>query len=150
MSRLHVAIVGGSGYAGGELARLLLFHPLVELAQVASGSHAGHYLHSTHPNLRKLSSLRFCHPDDLTSCDVLFLCLPHGTAAREIERYRALAPRLIDLSGDFRLRSAGLYEEWYGEPHRAHHPDARELHRNVHRGKDAGWKTHALWPRCPG
>jgi N-acetyl-gamma-glutamyl-phosphate/LysW-gamma-L-alpha-aminoadipyl-6-phosphate reductase len=63
--------------------------------------------------------LRFCHPDDLTSCDLLFLCLPHGLAAREIERYRVVAPRIIDLSADFRLRSARLYEQWYGEPHRA-------------------------------
>ena len=121
MKRLRVAIIGGSGYTGGELARLLLFHPQVELAQIASSSHAGHYLHSVHPNLRKLSSLRFCHPDDLTSCDMLFLCLPHGLAAREIERYRAVAPRVIDLSADFRLRSAGLYEQWYGEPHCASH-----------------------------
>jgi [amino group carrier protein]-6-phospho-L-2-aminoadipate/5-phospho-L-glutamate reductase len=117
MKRLRVAIIGGSGYTGGELARLLLFHPQVELAQVASSNHAGHYLHSAHPNLRKLSSLRFCHPDDLTSYDILFLCLPHGLASREIERYRELAPRVIDLSADFRLRSAGLYEQWYGEPH---------------------------------
>jgi LysW-gamma-L-alpha-aminoadipyl-6-phosphate/LysW-L-glutamyl-5-phosphate reductase len=121
MKRLRVAMIGGSGYTGGELARLLLFHPQVELAQIASSSHAGHYLHSVHPNLRKLSALRFCHPDDLTSCDLLFLCLPHGLAAREIERYRAVAPRVIDLSADFRLRSAGLYAQWYGEPHCASH-----------------------------
>jgi N-acetyl-gamma-glutamyl-phosphate/LysW-gamma-L-alpha-aminoadipyl-6-phosphate reductase len=117
VSGLQVAIVGGSGYTGGELARLLLFHPQVELAQVASSSHAGHYLYSVHPNLRKLSSLRFCRPDDLTSCDLLFLCLPHGMSAREIERYRGIAPRIIDLSADFRLRSARLYEHWYSEPH---------------------------------
>ncbi len=121
MSRLRVAIAGGSGYAGGELARLLLFHPQVELTQVASNSHAGQYMHSVHPNLRKLSLLRFCHPDELTSCDMLFLCLPHGMSAREIERYRAIAPRVIDLSADFRLHSAGLYERWYGEPHCASH-----------------------------
>jgi len=52
---------------------------------------------------------------------MLFLCLPHGLAAREIERYRLVAPRVIDLSADFRLRSAGLYEQWYGEPHCASH-----------------------------
>jgi N-acetyl-gamma-glutamyl-phosphate/LysW-gamma-L-alpha-aminoadipyl-6-phosphate reductase len=116
MNRLRVAIAGGSGYAGGELARLLLFHPQVELTQVASSSHAGHYLQSVHPNLRKLSSLRFCHPDELVSCDLLFLSLPHGISGREIERYRAIAPRIIDLSADFRLRSAELYAQWYGEP----------------------------------
>jgi N-acetyl-gamma-glutamyl-phosphate/LysW-gamma-L-alpha-aminoadipyl-6-phosphate reductase len=117
VSGLQVAIVGGSGYTGGELARLLLFHPQVELTQVTSSSHAGHYLYSVHPNLRKLSSLRFCRPDDLTSCDLLFLCLPHGMSSREIERYRGIAPRIIDLSADFRLRSARLYEHWYNEPH---------------------------------
>jgi len=117
MNRQRVAIVGGSGYTGGELARLLLFHPYVELTQVASNSHAGRYLHSVHPNLRKISTLRFSHPDDLTSCDILFLCLPHGVTASEIERYRSIAPRIIDLSADFRLRSSALYEEWYGVPH---------------------------------
>ena len=69
---IRAAIVGGSGYTGGELARLLLFHPHVELTQVASSSHAGQYLHSVHPNLRKLAPIRFCHPDDLSSCDVVF------------------------------------------------------------------------------
>jgi N-acetyl-gamma-glutamyl-phosphate/LysW-gamma-L-alpha-aminoadipyl-6-phosphate reductase len=117
MNRLRVAIAGASGYTGGELARLLLFHPQVELTRVASSSHAGQYLHSMHPNLRRVSSLRFCHPGDLTSCDLLFLCLPHGASATEIERYRALAPRVIDLAADFRLRSAELYAQWYGEPH---------------------------------
>ena len=135
MNRLRVAIAGGSGYVGGELARLLLFHPQVELTQVASSSHAGHYLHSVHPNLRRQCSLRFCHPDDLTLSDVLFLCLPHGTSAREIERYQNIAPRIIDLSADFRLRSAALYEQWYGEVHPAPHLLAEavyglpELHR---------------------
>jgi N-acetyl-gamma-glutamyl-phosphate/LysW-gamma-L-alpha-aminoadipyl-6-phosphate reductase len=119
MNRLRVAIVGGSGYTGGELARLLLFHPYVELTQVASSSHAGQYLHSVHPNLRKLSTLRLCHPDDLTSCDIVFLCLPHGVSSETIERYRGIAPRVIDLSADFRLRSASLYEQWYGAPHPA-------------------------------
>ncbi len=117
MSRLRVAIVGGSGYTGGELARLLLFHPQVEVTQIASSSHAGRYVQSVHPNLRKLCALRFCHPDDLTSCDLALLCLPHGVSAGAIERYRGLAPRIIDLAADFRLRSAALYEQWYGENH---------------------------------
>ena len=117
MSTIRVAIVGGSGYTGGELIRLFLFHPHVEIVQVASSSHAGQYVHSTHPNLRKLSTLRFCHPDDLTSCDLVFLCQPHGASSHEIERYRAIAPRVIDLSADFRLRSPELYQQWYGEMH---------------------------------
>lgn len=119
MSRVRVAIVGGSGYTSGELLRLLLFHPQVEITQVASGSRAGHFVHSTHPNLRKLTTLRYCHPNDLTACDVLFLCLPHGASSQEIERYRSLASRVIDLSGDFRLRSPELYQRWYGHEHAA-------------------------------
>lgn len=117
MSHLRVAIAGGSGYTGGELARLLLFHPQVELTQIASSSQTGKYVQNSHPNLRKLCSLRFCHPDDLTSCDSLYLCLPHGVSSKEIERYKAIAPRIIDLSADFRLHSAALYERWYGETH---------------------------------
>jgi LysW-gamma-L-alpha-aminoadipyl-6-phosphate/LysW-L-glutamyl-5-phosphate reductase len=117
MSRIRVSIVGGSGYTGGELIRLLLFHPQVEIAQIASGSRAGQFVHSSHPNLRKLCTLRFCHPDDLTACDVLFLCLPHGASASTFERYRGLAPRVIDLSADFRLRDAALYQRWYGAAH---------------------------------
>ncbi|GAC1649320.1 MAG: N-acetyl-gamma-glutamyl-phosphate reductase [Ktedonobacteraceae bacterium] len=119
MNTIRVAIVGGSGYTGGELIRLLLFHPYVELVQVASSSHAGQYVHSTHPNLRKICSLRFCHPDDLTLCDLVFLCLPHGASLQQIERYRELAPRVIDLSADFRLRSPHLYQQWYGASHPA-------------------------------
>jgi N-acetyl-gamma-glutamyl-phosphate/LysW-gamma-L-alpha-aminoadipyl-6-phosphate reductase len=136
MNTLRVAIVGGSGYTGGELIRLLLFHPHVEIVQVASSSHAGQYVHSTHPNLRKLCTLRFCHPDDLTSCDLVFLCQPHGISSQQIERYQALAPRVIDLSADFRLRSPELYQQWYGASHSAASLQAQavyglpELHRS--------------------
>ncbi|EFH90203.1 N-acetyl-gamma-glutamyl-phosphate reductase [Ktedonobacter racemifer] len=119
MNRIRATIVGGSGYTGGEVARLLLFHPEVELAQVVSSSRAGQYLHSAHPNLRGLSTLRFSHPDDLMPCDVLFLCLPHGATMGEIARYRQLAPRVIDLSADFRLRDPQLYQRWYGNAHQA-------------------------------
>jgi N-acetyl-gamma-glutamyl-phosphate/LysW-gamma-L-alpha-aminoadipyl-6-phosphate reductase len=118
-ARIRVGIVGGSGYTGGELIRLLLFHPQVEITQVASASRPGHFVHSTHPNLRKLTMLRYCHPDDLTQCDVLFLCLPHGNSQENIAHYRSLATRVIDLSGDFRLRSAALYRRWYGHEHKA-------------------------------
>jgi N-acetyl-gamma-glutamyl-phosphate/LysW-gamma-L-alpha-aminoadipyl-6-phosphate reductase len=135
VSRIRVAIVGGSGYTGGELIRLLLFHPQVELTQVASSSRAGHFVHSAHPNLRKLTAMRFCHTDDLTACDVVFLCLPHGMSAGAIERYQTLASRVIDLSADFRLRSPELYQRWYGHEHQAPHLLAEaiyglpELHR---------------------
>lgn len=136
MSPVRASIVGGSGYTGGELIRLLLSHPCVEIAQVASGSHGGQYVHSAHPNLRKFGgALRFCHPDDLEPCDALFLALPHGAASENIEQYLALAPHVIDLSADFRLHSESLRRRWYGEelPRPDHLPQAvyglPELHR---------------------
>lgn len=117
MSQLRVSIVGGSGYTAGELLRILLFHPRVEISQVASHSCAGQYISSTHPNLRGVTTLCYCRPDDLTTCDLLFLCLPHGQSARHIAQYRELAPRVIDLAADFRLRSPELYQRWYGHEH---------------------------------
>lgn len=116
---IRASIVGGSGYTGGELLRLLHFHPQVEVQQITSREHAGAYVHSVHPNLRDVSRLQFIHPDQLEPCDLLFLALPHGTAARSIEHYAALAPRIIDLSADFRLGSAAHYAQWYGESHPA-------------------------------
>jgi LysW-gamma-L-alpha-aminoadipyl-6-phosphate/LysW-L-glutamyl-5-phosphate reductase len=116
---LRVSIVGASGYTGGEVLRLLLFHPGVEIAQVTSESHAGEYIHQQHPNLRKRTQLQFVSQAALQPCDLLFLALPHGEAQKYIERYQALAPRIIDLSADFRLRDAALYQRWYGEPHKA-------------------------------
>lgn len=116
---IRASIVGGSGYTGGELLRLLLDHPQVEVAQVTSRSRLGEYVYQTHPNLRKRTQLQFCDPQTLHPCDVLFLALPHGQAQGEIDRYAALAERLIDLSADFRLRSAEAYQRWYGHPHAA-------------------------------
>jgi LysW-gamma-L-alpha-aminoadipyl-6-phosphate/LysW-L-glutamyl-5-phosphate reductase len=116
---LSVGIVGGSGYTGGELLRLLHFHSHVTVTQVTSRENATHYVHSVHPNLRNVSHLQFIHPDALQPCDVLFLCLPHGTASRHIEKYSALAPVIIDLSADFRLNNSDEYARWYGEAHPA-------------------------------
>ena len=116
---LRVSIVGASGYTGGELLRLLLFHPAVEIAQATSESHAGEFIHQQHPNLRKRTQLQFVSRGALQPCDLLFLALPHGEAQKHIDHYLALAPRVIDLSADFRLRDAGLYRRWYGEDHHA-------------------------------
>ena len=125
---IRAGIVGGSGYTGGELLRLLHFHPQVEVTQITSREQAGRYVHAVHPNLRGVSRLKFIHPDALVDCDLLFLALPHGTAARHIERYAGLAPKLIDLSADFRLDCAATYEKYYGEPH----PAPRWLYRFVY------------------
>ena len=119
MTQLRVSIVGASGYAGGELLRLLLGHPNVEVAQVTSESQTGKYVHSVHPNLRGRTSLAFCQAQDVQACDVLFLALPHGEAMQRIERWAQLAPRIVDLSADFRLRDPADYPRWYGQAHAA-------------------------------
>ncbi len=116
---VRAVIVGGSGYTGGELLRLLTAHPQVEVVQVTSRSNLGAYVYQVHPNLRKLTGLKFSDPDQLEEADVLFLALPHGQAQHKIEPYAAAAPYIVDLSADFRLRSAQEYQRWYGTPHAA-------------------------------
>ena len=121
MTRLRVSIVGASGYTGGELLRLLLFHPNVEAAQATSESKAGEYIYQRHPNLRKRTQLQFVRQQALEPCDVLFLALPHGETQKKIEQYLKLAPKIVDLSADFRLKDPALYKRWYGEDHAAPH-----------------------------
>lgn len=116
---IHASILGGSGYTGGELLRLLLAHPEVEVVQATSQKHLGEYVYQTHPNLRKQSRLKFCSPDDLAPCDVLFLAMPHGNAQHYIDHYDSFAGSIIDLSADFRLEDPQNYEKWYGTPHAA-------------------------------
>jgi N-acetyl-gamma-glutamyl-phosphate/LysW-gamma-L-alpha-aminoadipyl-6-phosphate reductase len=114
---INVSIVGGSGYSGGELLRLLSFHPEVSVQQVTSERLAGRFVHSVHPNLRGVTRLKFVSIDELVPCDLLFLCLPHGSAVERIEAMKGLAPKIVDLSADFRLADPALYETWYHKPH---------------------------------
>ena len=119
MDRIRTAIVGASGYTGGELLRILLGHPSVEVTQATSERLAGKPVVLAHPNLRGRTDLRFTSLSSLASCDVLFLCLPHGTTARQFDTLAQHAPRIIDLSADFRLKDTAAYEKWYGGPHPA-------------------------------
>ncbi len=114
-----VSIIGGSGYGGGELLRLLLAHQHVKVKQVTSRSHLGEYVYQVHPNLRKRTQLKFSDPAALEPVDVLFLAQPHGQAQHKIKEFANLAPKIIDLSADFRLRDLALYEKWYSENHTA-------------------------------
>jgi N-acetyl-gamma-glutamyl-phosphate/LysW-gamma-L-alpha-aminoadipyl-6-phosphate reductase len=116
---LTVGIVGASGYTGGEAFRILLRHPGVQVVQATSESNAGHFVYTIHPNLRKQSQLKFISINDLKPCDVLFLCLPHGSAMRRIGQLENLATKIIDLSADFRLRNPDDYPLWYDHPHEA-------------------------------
>ncbi|HNO76999.1 MAG TPA: N-acetyl-gamma-glutamyl-phosphate reductase [Phycisphaerae bacterium] len=117
MSKLTVSIAGGSGYAGGEALRLLLFHPHVSVKQVSSERNAGTRVSRLHPNLRSVTDLAFCTLDDLEPCDVLLICLPHGEGIARIDAFTKLADRVIDLSADFRLNDASAYKKWYGREH---------------------------------
>ena len=115
--KTSVSILGASGYAGGELLRLLLDHPNVTVQQVTSERNAGSFVHFTHPNLRGRTKLQFVSAADLEPCDVLVTGLPHGSAMQRIDDFVALAPRIVDMSADFRLRNADDYVTWYGKPH---------------------------------
>ena len=112
----RVSILGGSGYGGGEMLRLLLGHPKVEVGQVTSRGLAGKPVTRVHPNLRGTTTLKFSDPADLEPCDVLILALPHGEASARWSELEGLAERFIDLSADFRLDSEEAYERYYG-PH---------------------------------
>lgn len=118
---IKAAIVGASGYAGGELLRLLLSHPHVEVTQITSETYAGEFAHFVHPNLRGSTNLKFSRLAELEPCDLLFTALPHGAAWSRIEEFAALAQRIVDLSGDFRLRNPQDYVRWY--EHKHPHPE---------------------------
>ncbi|PZN03554.1 MAG: N-acetyl-gamma-glutamyl-phosphate reductase, partial [Bacillota bacterium] len=121
---VRVAVLGASGYAGGELVRLLVRHPRVELVAVAGSSRAGEPMATVFPHLRGIVDLDLADAarpalwDELEP-DLVFLALPHGQAAELLGRVFAAAAnrgvRVIDLSGDLRLPAA-LYEPWYGRP----------------------------------
>jgi len=116
MKKTTVSIIGGSGYVGGELLRLLLQHPYVEVQQVTSERFAGQFIKSVHPNLR-VYPLKFSSVDDLKKVDVLFLCLPHGESMKRITNVRSKTITIIDSSADFRLNDPSDYEKWYGFIH---------------------------------
>ncbi|MGC9468145.1 MAG: N-acetyl-gamma-glutamyl-phosphate reductase [Anaerolineae bacterium] len=157
---IKAAIVGASGYAGGELLRLLLAHPEVEVAQITSETYAGQFAYFVHPNLRGHTTLQFTPLSELQPCDLLFMALPHGTAWDQIDTYAGMADRIIDLSGDFRLRNPTDYDKWY--EHRHPHPQwlkrfvygLPELHREELTGAkyvsgvgcNATVTILALWP----
>jgi len=157
---IRASIVGASGYAGGELLRILLFHPEVEVVQITSETYAGQFAYFVHPNLRGQTKLQFTSVAGLEPCDLLFLALPHGTAWARIDEFSAMADRIVDLSGDFRLSNPADYDRWYGHPHP--HPEwlekfvygLPELHREEMAGAkyvsgvgcNATVTNLALWP----
>src|SRR5581483_918094 len=115
--RFKAAVIGGSGYGGAELIRRLLLHPDVELVRVASIDSIGEPLASVHPNLEGQTDLVFENlppADAATGMDVVLLGLPHKVSAKVMPDLMASGARVVDLSGDFRLRDPAVYKKYYG------------------------------------
>ncbi len=118
---MKAAIVGGSGYVGGELLRLLLRHPEVEVAQVTSESMAGKAVTRAHPNLRKATDLVFAPLSQLRPADVTFVASPHGETMDRMPELLSTGGIVVDLSADHRLKDPQEYPRYY---HRDHpHPE---------------------------
>ncbi len=137
---MKAAIVGGSGYVGGELLRLALGHPDLEVAQVSSDRHAGRPVARVHPNLRKRTELVFVPHEKIRPADVTFVAVPHRSAMARMPEWIASGGIVVDLSADHRLKDPGKYPEFYGVEHP--HPEllaksvygVPELHRDALRG----------------
>jgi N-acetyl-gamma-glutamyl-phosphate reductase len=120
-SRLRIGVVGGTGYAGAELLRILAQHPLAEVSSITSRADAGLRVDTLFPNLRKRIDGVFRAPADaaLEKCDAVFFATPHGVAMKLAPVLLDAGVRVIDLSADFRLRDVAVWERWYGHQHTA-------------------------------
>ncbi len=116
---IKAGIVGGTGYTGVELLRLLAQHPDVELKVITSRSEAGKPVSDLFPNLRGHLDLAFSEPsaDSLKQCDVVFSATPNGVAMKTARELVDAGVRIIDLAADFRLKDSKVWEKWYGMPH---------------------------------
>ncbi|MBU0751413.1 MAG: N-acetyl-gamma-glutamyl-phosphate reductase [Gammaproteobacteria bacterium] len=118
---IKVGIVGGTGYTGVELLRLLAQHPEVELAAITSRGEAGTAVADMFPSLRGRVSLKFTDPKDapLDRCDVVFFATPNGVAMQQTRTLLDAGVRVIDLAADFRIKDIAVWEKWYGMTHAA-------------------------------
>ena len=116
---IKVGIVGGTGYTGVELMRLLAVHPQVRLQAITSRSSAGTAVADEYPNLRGIVDLDFSVPDmdAYRDCDLVFFATPNATAMKEAETLLSAGIKMIDLAADFRIKDIPLWEKWYGEKH---------------------------------
>ncbi len=114
----RIGIIGGTGYTGGELARLLCRHPGIEIAAMTSRQNAGRPVSEVHPYLKGYVDLAFTERiSDTKDLDLVFVATPHGVAMSEVPPLLEQGVKAIDLSGDYRLRDPELYEKWYGHQH---------------------------------
>ena len=112
---MKIGVVGASGYAGGELLRLLAFHPHFEVTAITAHSNAGELITSVHPQLQSYAGKKFSAfaPSDFASCDLIFLALPHGESAKVIAQLPTTS-KIVDLGADYRLESAEKWSKYYG------------------------------------
>lgn len=117
--KIKVGIVGGTGYTGVELLRLLALHPQVELTAITSRGDAGLPVADMFPSLRGYIDLAFSDPAtaNLSACDVVFFATPHGVAMSQAQALLDANVKVIDLAADFRLQDTSVFEEWYKMPH---------------------------------
>lgn len=116
---VKVGIVGGTGYTGVELLRILARHPEVELRTITSRGDAGTAVADMFPSLRGMVGLTFCDPREapLTECDAVFFATPNGIAMQQAENLLDAGVRVIDLAADFRIKDVAEWEKWYGMTH---------------------------------
>ncbi|MDH5426312.1 MAG: N-acetyl-gamma-glutamyl-phosphate reductase [Gammaproteobacteria bacterium] len=116
---LQIGIVGGTGYTGVELIRLLVTHPDVEIKVITSRAEAGKPVAELFPNLRGACDLVFSEPDikKLSSCDLVFFATPNGTAMKMVPELLAEGVKVIDLAADFRIKDVDVWQQWYGMEH---------------------------------
>ena len=121
---MKIGIVGASGYAGGELLRILASHPLFEIEAVSAHSNAGELITSLHPQLTSMNEMRFAHfsPELFGKCDLVFLALPHGESAAAVNAIEAIKPsmKFVDIGADFRLEDPAAWARYYGGTHAGH------------------------------
>ena len=120
MKRYKAAVIGGSGYGGGEMIRRLLIHPDVELSRVASLDYVGEPLSAAHPNLEGVTDLAFQElPPEVAAdgMDVVLLGLPHKVSSEVVPKLMATGVKIVDMIGDFRLQDPAAYQRFYGKKH---------------------------------
>jgi N-acetyl-gamma-glutamyl-phosphate/LysW-gamma-L-alpha-aminoadipyl-6-phosphate reductase len=118
---MKVGVFGASGYVGGELLRLLLRHPQVEVTAATSNTYSGEFIHRVHPNLRGQTNLKFVISEPsriIDECDLLFVATPHGVSSTFMPQILETGLRVIDASADFRLENLEDYPKWYGWDHK--------------------------------
>lgn len=149
-NQIRAAIIGGTGYTGSELLRLLLGHPSVDLVAISSRSEAGKPVADLFPTFAGVTDLGFSDPAEVTELapDVVFFATPHGVAQSMAGEILAAGIRVIDLSADFRIRDVEVWEQWYGQPHQAPQLIGQAVYGlpELHREKIRGAQLVA----CPG